>query len=156
MENIYNPIVYPEAETCVIENDPLPPFFIEETIDYEGHFRVHGYYDLDEAKSDFTNFKADMTILAASLYCNPDGDPYCIDVFSHRNDFVQAEIDCVFSENENEKVKSLFIAWLEENDIAFHCFSSDDDQDEIHVYCVTDCEVSNTVKWLNSHKILLS
>ncbi len=85
MENTYDSIVYPEVGTCAIENDPLPPFFIVETIDYEGHIRVHGYYDLDEAKSDFANFKADMTILAASLYCNPDGDPYMSDLFVHDN-----------------------------------------------------------------------
>lgn len=85
MENVYDSIVCPEVEICSIESDPLPPFFIEETIDYEGYFRVHGYYDLDEAKYDFADFKADMTILAAALYCNPDGDPYMSDLFVHDN-----------------------------------------------------------------------
>ncbi len=151
MEKFYNSCVYSEVETCIIEDDSLPPYFIEEAIDYEGKTRVHGYYDLEEAKSDFADFRADMTIIAAALYCNSDDGPYMIDVFSHRNAYVQAEFDCTFAD---KKAKALFVKWLEMNGIDFHHIHSDDGDDEIHVYCVTDWQESATIKWLNDHAVV--
>lgn len=150
MENIYNSCIHSEMETCQIEVD-LPPYYIEETIDYDGTTRIHGYYDLDEAKSDFADFQADMTIIAAALYCNVNDDGPCVmDVFSHRNSYVQAEFNCTFS---NEKIKDLFAAWLEMNNIDFHRFQSDDGSYEIHVYCATDWEESATIQWLNANAV---
>lgn len=148
MEKFYNSCIDHEVETCVIEEDSLPPYFIEESIDYEGKIRVHGYYDLEEAKSDFADFRADMTIIAAALYCNSDDGPYMMDVFSHRNSYVQAEFNCTFAD---ENVKGLFAEWLEMNNIDFHRFQSDDGSYEIHVYCATDWEENATIQWLNAH-----
>ena len=154
MENIYNSIVSHELEICAIESDPLPPYFIEETINYDGKTRVHGYYDLDEAKSDFADFKADMTIIAAALYGNTDDDgPYMLDVFSHRNAYVQTEYTCTFVESDKEN-KDLFVEWLEMNSIDFHVFADENGNDELHVYCVTDWQENATVEWLIHHGVM--
>ena len=133
--------------TCPIEVDS-PLFFIEETIDYEGAIRTHGYWDESEAKADFEDFRNDPTVIAATLYLNTDDGPCALDVFSHRKAYVQAEFVCTFTA---KPLENLFVSWLTDNHIDF-CQVTADGRDEIHVYCTTDWEENATADWMNSHR----